>query len=168
MIRYLFLLLCAFLAPPLTAQQSAEFPRQNSFVIHLTSSQFASGYGEYLVPVLLKAFKRTGMAHAKTIKADYALTIEPGMDVGKWYERDGESVWLYRRTITIGLTPAEQDVEPEGRLAPGFAVTTVLLTPNADRDDEFKCLVSLTTRELAARYRPNGHVHVDGTGCARE
>jgi hypothetical protein len=34
--------------------------------------------------------------------------------------------------------------------------------------DEFNCLIALATRELAARYKPEGGGVVNGQGCARK
>lgn len=165
--------LCIALAAPASAQQSADFPRRSHFIIQLTSSQFVSGFGEYLVPPLLKAFRKTGMRYtggpdAGGPEPDFAATVETGSDVGKWYDRGEARVWLYQRAVTVGLSPADMDIEPQGRLAPAFSVTVKLITPNPDRVDELNCLIALATRELAARYRPRGHVVVNGQGCARK
>ena len=164
--------LCLALALPALAQQSPDFPRNGKLIIQLTSSQFVSGFGEYLVPPLVEAFEKTGMTYAYDSGADFAATIETDADVGKWYETDDEpvvaEVWLYERFITVGLSPAGIDIEPHGKLAPSFSITVKLLTPDQDRVDELNCLISLATRELAARYKAKGHVLVDGTGCARK
>ncbi|MDQ2089491.1 hypothetical protein [Marimonas arenosa] len=162
------LALCATFVSSAAAQQSPEFPRKSRFVIHLTSSQFVSGFGDYLVPPLYEAFVDTGLINDDGSNADYAATVQTGSDVGKWYEVGDDTAWLYRRTVTVGLSPADIDLEPGGELSPSFAVTVVLLTPNQDRVDELNCLITLATRELAARYRPKGHVTVDGKRCARQ
>jgi hypothetical protein len=155
-------------AVPAAAQQSAAFPRGHSFIIQLTSSQADSGFGEYLVPPLDKAFRKTGLRYEGSPKAEYAASIETGSDVGKWYGSGEGRAWLYDRFVTVGLSPADADIEPEGRLAPWFSVRVHLITPNEDRVDELNCLVSLAVRELAARYRLKGQVAVDGTGCLRK
>ena len=164
--------LCMALALPALAQQSPGFPRSGKLMIQLTSSQFASGFGEYLVPPLVEAFQKTGMTYAYDSDADFAATVETGADVGKWYKADNAAdvaqVWLYERTVTVGLSPAEIDIEPYGRLAPSFSVTVKLLTPDQDRVDELNCLIALATRELAARYKAKGNVLVDGRSCSRE
>ena len=172
MILRLSAILCMALALPALAQQSPDFPRNGKLIIQLTSSQFASGFGEYLVPPLLEAFQKTGMVYAYDSDADFAATIETGADVGKWYEADEAAdvaeVWLYERFVTVGLSPAEMDIERHGKLAPSFSVSVRLLTPDQDRVDELNCLITLATRELAARYRVKGHVLVDGRRCARK
>ena len=161
-------LICLALAAPVAAQQSPDFPRDGTYVVHLTSSQFVSGFGEYLVPPLVKAFNKTGMTYNKDIEADYVVTVQTESDVGTWHGDGDEAVWLYRRTVSVGLSPADIDIEPQGQLRPSFSITTVLKTPDQDRVDELNCLISLATRELAARYQEKGHVFVDGSGCARD
>ncbi len=161
-----------FLALPALAQHSPEFPRNSRLIIQLTSSQLVSGFGEHLVPPLLEAFQKTGMTYAYDSDADFAASVETGSDVGRWYETDEEEVvaevWLYERFVTVGLSPAEVDIEPHGKLAPSFPVTVKLVTPDQDRVDELNCLIALATRELAARYRAKAHVLVDGSSCARK
>lgn len=163
-----FSVLLMALAAPAGAQQSPEFPKSGSFIIQLTSSQYASGMGEYLVPPLQKAFRKTGMRYEGGPGAGFAATVESGSDVGKWYGTSDAATWLYERRVTVGLSPASIDIEPEGRLNPSFSVTAVILTPNEDRVDELDCLIALATRELSLRYKPTGHVTIDGKGCARK
>lgn len=155
-------------ALPAGAEPSPDFPKSASFIIQLTSSQYSSGFGEYLVPPLDKAFRKTGMRYKGGPGADFTATVETGSDVGKWYGAGDAEEWLYERFVTVGLTPADIDVEPEGRLKPSFSVTVRLVTPNEDRVDELNCLIALATRELAVRYRPTGHVTVNGKDCARK
>ncbi|MCB2116712.1 MAG: hypothetical protein KDE00_10550 [Rhodobacteraceae bacterium] len=155
-------------AAPAAAQQSADFPASASYIIQLTGSQYSSGLGEYLVPPLDKAFRKTGMRYEGGPGADYAATVETGSDVGRWYGTGEGRQWLYERFVTVGLSPADMDIEPEGKLSPAFSVTVTLVTPNEDRVDELDCLVALATRELAARYQPRGQVRVKGDGCARK
>ncbi len=153
---------------PAVAQQSPDFPKGATFIVQLTGTQYASGLGEYLVPPLTKAFRKTGLRYEGGPGAQLAATVEAGSDVGKWYGSGADQAWLYERFVTVGLSPAGMDIEPEGRLSPAFAVTVKLVTPNEDRVDELDCLIALATRELSARYRRTGHVTVDGSGCARK
>lgn len=155
-------------ACPALAQQSAEFPRNASYIVQLTGSQYGSGLGQYLVPPLTKAFAKTGMAYRGGPEAEYAATVESEADTGQWYGKGADAAWLYERGVTVGLSPADIDLEPQGRLAPAFAVTARLRTPDEDRVDELDCLIALATAELAARYRSRGHVTVDGASCARK
>jgi hypothetical protein len=93
--------------------------------------------------------------------------VDSDSDVGAWYPgRDGRE-WLYTRTVTVGLSPAEADVEPQGRLMPWFAVGARIRTPDEDRVDELDCLIALAARVAVTRYRERGQVLVDGGGCAR-
>lgn len=156
------------LALPALAQQSAEFPKESSYIVQLTGSQAASGLGDYLVPPLVKAFRRTGIRYEGGPGARFVATIESVADVGSWHEAGGERLWLYERFVTVGLSPADVDVEPRGKLSPSFSVSARILTPNEDRVDELDCLVALAVRELAARYARTGQVTVNGQGCARK
>lgn len=163
----LWSLLVILLATPLYAQKSPDFPGNTRVVIQLTSSQFVSGLGDYLVPPLYAALQEIGLIYDDGSNADYAATVEIGSDVGKWRGSDNAE-WLYERYVTVGLSPAEKDIELDGKLQPSFSVTVLLVTPDPDRVDELNCLIDLATRELAARYRPKGHVFVDGKRCARD
>lgn len=156
------------MAPPAVADPSPDFPRRSSYIIQLTSSQYASGFADYLVPPLQKAFRKTGMRYVGGPAARYAATVETGSDVGRWYGTGADAQWLYERFVTVGLSPADADIEPQGKLAPHFSITARLVTPNEDRVDELNCLIALATRELAARYVPKGHVTVNGASCARK
>lgn len=162
------LAVAAILALPVRAEPSPDFPKSESFIIQLTSSQYASGLGDYLVPPLLRAFRKTGMRYLGGPGAAFAATVESRSDVGKWYGSGEERQWLYEREVTVGLSPAGVDIEPGGRLSPSFAVTARLITPDEDRVDELECLIALATREVSLRYRPAGHVTIDGKGCARK
>ena len=150
------------------AATSPDFPARASYIIQLTGSQYASGLGEYLVPPLRKAFRRTGMRYDGSPAAQFAATVETGSDAGSWQGAGAARAWLYRRFVTVGLSPADVDIEPQGRPEPRFAVKVTLMTPDEDRLDELDCLIALATRELAARYRPEGRVSVNGQGCARK
>lgn len=155
-------------ALPSHAQEAPDFPRKSSYIIQLTGSQYESGLGEYLVPPLSRAFRKTGMRYEGGPGAGYVATVETGSDVGRWYGAADDARWLYKRFVTVGLSPADMDIEPQGKLRPAFSVTVTLITPNEDRVDELDCLIALATRELAARYRPTGHVLVKGGSCARK
>jgi hypothetical protein len=148
------------------AQSPDRFPAGQTYIIQLTSSQVASGLGEYLVPPLKKAFDASGLVYHGGAGAAYAATIRPSSDVGKWFGSAPDRKWLHTRLVEIGLTPAGEDPEPP-RGSPAFAVTARLVTPDADRVDELNCLVELAVREIAARYRARGRVTVDGAACAR-
>jgi hypothetical protein len=143
------------------------FPKGESYVIQLTSSQYSSGLGEYLVPPLERAFRKAGLRYEGGPGAVWVATVDPKYDVGAWYGTGAGREWLYTRTVTVGLSPASMDVEPEGRLSPAFSISARLLTPDADRVDELECLIALAVRELAVRYKSTGHVAVNGASCLR-
>lgn len=164
----MFLALALSLALPAAAQQSDAYPRGKVVIIQLTSSQMVSGFGEYLVPPLLEALEGTGLVYAFDAEPDYAASIATDSDVGRWVETEDSRDWIYTRSVTVGLSPADVDIEPGGKPSPSFSVKTILQTPDQDRVDELNCLISLATRELAARYAPKGHFTVNGQGCLRK
>jgi hypothetical protein len=157
--------LAAFLG--CAAAQGQAFPVGQSYIIQLRSTQSSSGLGEYLVPPLRRAFDASGLVYLGGPEARWVATVENAYDVGKWYGRGASRTWLYTRTVTVGLSPGSADIDRGGRLAPHFAVSARIVTPDADRVDEFNCLVALAVRELAARYRPRGRITVDGASCLR-
>lgn len=159
-------LLCAALCLPAAAQQSAQFPAGRSVIIQLSSTQ--SGMAPWLVPPLERALRKAGLRYRGDAGAEFAATVESRSDVGSWHGSGGGRVWLYERLVTVGLSPAHVDVEPQGRLSPSFGLTVRLLTPDEDRVDELECLIALAMRELKARYRLKGAVLVNGQGCARK
>lgn len=151
----------------LPAQADGAFPQGRSYIVQLTSSQAGSGLGDYLVPPLTRAFRKAGLRYEGSAAAEYAATVESVSDVGRWHGTGQARRWLYERAVTVGLSPASDPIDRGGRLHPAFAVTVRLRTPDADRVDELNCLIALATSELAARYRPRGHVTVNGQSCAR-
>jgi hypothetical protein len=160
------LLHAAFAAHPALAQTSP-FPAGRTYIIEMTSSQVASGYAEYLVPPLRKAFDAAGLVYRGRAGSHFAATLSPTSDVGQWFGSGDGRRWLYARSVEVGLTPASQPATPpEGQ--PAFAVTARLITPDADRVDELNCLVALAVRTMAARYRLTGRVTVDGAVCLRK
>jgi hypothetical protein len=148
-------------------QQSPEFPDGRTYIVQLSSTQYSGGLAPYLVPPLLKAFGKTPLRYDGGPGVEFAATVESTSDVGKWYGKGDDALWLYERSVSVGLSPADADIEPEGELRPAFSVTAKLITPDEDRVDELDCLIGLATRELAARYKPKGHVTVNGKSCAR-
>ncbi|MCP5085585.1 MAG: hypothetical protein GY952_02080 [Rhodobacteraceae bacterium] len=164
-LRLSVFILCMVLVLPALARQSPNFPQNSKFVIQLTSSQFASGIGNYLVPPLLEAFRRTGITYTGGSDADFAATVQTRSDVGKWHGKGSAAVRLYSRFVTVGLSPANVDIEVRGRLTPRFSVTVKLVTPNQEKVDELSCLIGLATRELARRYKVKGHIKLNGKSC---
>ncbi|MCB2144583.1 MAG: hypothetical protein KDE02_18150, partial [Rhodobacteraceae bacterium] len=58
--------------------------RGKSYIIELSSSQYASGYGEYLLPPLLSVLDRSGMRAKNGPGADVVVNIVTDSDVGRW------------------------------------------------------------------------------------
>lgn len=165
--RLLFLPLALSALTACGAEAAQGFPAGESYIIQLTGTQSSSGLGEYLVPPLRRAFDAAGLVYLGGPQARFVATVENAYDVGKWYGRGTERAWLHTRTVTVGLSPNGVDIDRRGRLAPLFSVSARIRTPDADRVDEFNCLVALAVRELVARYRPKGRATVDGASCLR-
>ena len=156
------LLLLALLATPghagpLTAK---------SYIIQLSSSQYASGYGEYLVPPLYKVLQTSGMTATNGPGADVVVNVETGTDVGQWVGTGDQKEWLYTIFVTVGLSPETDDIPYEG--TPAYGVTASLMTPNGDRTDELDCLIALAARTALANYRATGALQTDGQSCLRK
>ncbi|MDJ0629641.1 MAG: hypothetical protein QNJ44_15395 [Rhodobacter sp.] len=137
-----------------------------SYIIELTSSQFASGYGEYLVPPLYEVLSETQMVSVTGPEADIVVNIVPDRDDGRWVGDGASRAWLYTVSITIGISPGTYRIPDDG--TPVFGVRAVLETPNPDREDELSCLIKLATRATVESYQPKGLFEADGSGCLRE
>jgi len=136
-----------------------------SYIVQLSSSQYSSGYGDYLLPPLTRALRASGLRAQNGPGADLVVNIEPRSDVGRWVTRAGQRQWLYTSEVTVGISPERYDIPHDGK--PQFGVTARLLTPDADRQDEFSCLIELAAGSALARYQPTGIIVVDGSRCAR-
>lgn len=136
-----------------------------SYIIELSSSQYTSGYGEYLVPPLARVLAKSGMRAKNGPGADVVVNIVPESDVGQWVGSGEARQWLYTVQITVGISPESYVIPYEG--TPAFGVTARLMTPNSDREDELACLVKLAARTALAHYRPTGAVQTDGSACLR-
>lgn len=137
-----------------------------SYLIELTSSQSASGYGEYLVPPLFEALEREGLRAAAGADADLAVNIITDYDVGQWMGEGADGAWIYTFRITVGISPASYYIPLDG--TPVFGVRATLLTPNHDREDELDCMIRLAARAAVVNYRPAGFVEIDGQDCLRK
>lgn len=136
-----------------------------SYIIELSSSQYDSGYGNYLVPPLAKVMARSGLRAQNGPGADIVVNIQTASDVGQWFVKGTNRVWTYTLSITVGLSPESYVIPFEG--TPAFGVTARLKTPNPDREDELACLITLAARTALANYRPEGHLSTDGSSCLR-
>lgn len=136
-----------------------------SYIIELSSSQYSSGYGEYLVPPLAAVLATSGMRAAKGPGADVVVNIVTQSDVGQWIGQGEAREWLHTVQITVGISPEAYVIPFEG--TPAYGVRARLLTPNPDREDELECLIKLAARTALANYRPTGLLVADGQGCLR-
>lgn len=136
-----------------------------TYIIELSSTQYSSGYGEYLLPPLAKAMRHSGMTAKNGPGADVVVNVVPESDVGQWVKTASGKEWLYTLTATVGISPGETSLPYDG--TPVYGVRASLLTPNADRDDELACLIGLAARTAVANYRPKGILKVDGQSCQR-
>lgn len=137
-----------------------------TYIIELSSSQYSSGYGEYLLPPLGKALARSGMRAKNGPGADMVVNIVTASDTGRWTDEGGAQVWLYRISVTIGISPENYSIPIDG--TPAFGVTAGLDTPNPDREREMNCLIGLATRTALANYQPKGHRQTDGQSCRKD
>lgn len=135
------------------------------YIIELSSSQYDSGLGEYLVPPLAKALNRAGMRTMNGPGADVVVNVVTGSDVGRWVGSGDDRAWLYEVAVTVGISPESYVIPFEG--TPAFGVTARLTTPNPDREDELACLIGLAARTAIANYAATGHLSTDGSSCLR-
>lgn len=154
----LLLLPLPALAGPLTGK---------TYIIELSSSQSASGYGDYLLPPLLKALAGSGMKPWKQLGpgADLVVNVVTDSDVGRWVGTGDAKAWIYTISATVGLSPEAYVIPVEG--TPAFGVRAVLETPNPDREDEMACLIDLATRTALRNWKPEGMEQVDARACLR-
>ena len=136
-----------------------------SYIIELSSTQYDSGYGNYLLPPLASELARSGLRARNGPGADVVVNIQTGSDVGKWLGAGENRVWTYAVGVTVGISPESYTIPYEG--TPAFGVEARLLTPNPDREDELSCLIRLAARTAIANYRPEGRLRVDGSACLR-
>jgi len=153
----LLLLATPALAGPLTGK---------TYILQLSSSQYASGYGAYLVPPLAAVMTTSGMTSKDGPGADVVVNIVTDSDVGQWVGSGAQKQWLYTISVTIGISPEAYQIPYEG--TPAFGVKAALLTPNGDREDEMDCLIALAARTALARYQPKGLLVTDGQSCLRK
>lgn len=136
-----------------------------SYIIELSSSQSASGYGDYLLPPLMKAMEASDLVPHRILGpgADIVVNVVTSSDVGAWM--GDPPVWTYTISATVGLSPESYAMPYNG--TPAFGVRAELRTPNPDREDEMNCLITLAARTAIVNYRPTGIVKTDGQSCLR-
>ncbi len=156
------LILALLLATPAAADPLAG----KSYIIQMSSTQYSSGYGEYLMPPLIKVLQQSGMAAKAGPGADVVVNVETESDVGRWVGTGAAKVWIYTISATVGISPEAYDIPYEG--TPAFGVKAVLETENPDRQDEMDCLITLAARTALANYRPTGILQTDGASCGRK
>lgn len=139
-----------------------------SYIVELSSSQSASGYGEYLLPPLLRALEASDLTPWTTLGpgADVVVNVVTGSDVGQWVKQGDQKVWLYTISATVGISPESYAIPYDG--TPAFGVTVRLVTPNPDRVDEMDCLIDMGVKVALRDYQPAGALVVDGQSCARK
>ena len=137
-----------------------------SYIIQLSSAQYGSGYGEYLLPPLTAGLKGSGMKAKNGPGADVVINVETASDVGRWVGTGANRIWLYTISATVGISTESFAIPYEG--TPAFGITASLQTPNPDRQDEMDCLIKLATRTALKNYRPTGIFPVDGASCQRK
>lgn len=149
----------------LTTPAAADPLTGKSYIIELSSTQYSSGYGNYLVPPLAAVMAKSGLTAKNGPGADVVVNIVTNSDVGRWVGTGANKVWLYTISATIGISPEAYAIPYEG--TPAFGITAALETPNPDRQDEMDCLITLAARTALKNYRPTGIFPVDGSSCKR-
>jgi hypothetical protein len=136
-----------------------------SYIIEMSSSQSASGYGDYLLTPLIKVMEASGLVPHRVLGpgADIVVNVVTDSDVGAWM--GDPRVWTYTISATVGLSPESYAMPYDG--TPAFGVRAVLQTPNPDRMDEMDCLISLAARTAIANYRATGILKTNGQSCLR-
>ena len=73
----------------------------------MSSSQSASGYGDYLLPPLLAELGRSDLKPWKTLGpgADEVVNVVTPSDVGRWVGTGEDRVWTYAISATVRLSP---------------------------------------------------------------
>jgi hypothetical protein len=137
-----------------------------SYIIELSSTQYSSGYGEFLVPPLAAALDASGMRPKNGPGADVVVNIITESDVGQWIGQGDAREWIYTVDITVGISPESYMIPLDG--TPVFGVRARLLTPNSDRTDELECLTRLATRTAVANFGKTGVLKTDGSSCLRK
>jgi hypothetical protein len=135
-----------------------------TYIIQLSSSQYDSGYGKYLLPPLAAALKTSGMNDQHGPGADVVVNVETASDVGKWVGHGASKVWTYSISATVGISPEAYEIPYDG--TPAFGIRATLQTPNPDRQDEMECLIRLAALTALKNYRPIGIFETDGSACA--
>jgi hypothetical protein len=136
------------------------------YIIQMASSQVDSGYANYLVPPLAKAFDDAGFTAMRGPGADIVINIITNSDVGQWMATAKGKEWMYTVKITVGISPEDYDIPYEG--TPKFGAEVSLVTPNGDREDELACLITLAAKTAIAQYRPQGIYKASGQQCLRK
>jgi len=137
-----------------------------SYILELSSTQFTSGYGEYLIPSLASALDRAGLRPHNGPGADVVVNIITASDVGQWLGEGDAKEWIYTVDITVGISPETYMIPLDG--TPVLGVRARLRTPNADRTDELDCLTRLAARTAVANYGKTGTLQTDGSSCLRK
>jgi len=138
-----------------------------SYMLEMTSSQSATGLSEFYVPPMAKALDAAGLTPKSGLGpgADVIVNLVYTYDVGKWVETAGGREWLYTIRFTAGISPEAYVIPNDG--TPQFGVEAALVTPNPDREDEWRCLIRLAVSEAAARYQKAGLIRISGQKCLR-
>jgi len=151
---------------PIAGPAWAEPLSPKKYIIQMASSQVDSGYANYLVPPLAKAFDDAGFTAMRGPGADIVVNIITNSDVGQWTTTAKGREWMYTVKITVGISPENYDIPYEG--TPKFGAEVSLVTPNGDREDELACLITLAAKTAIAHFRPEGLYRASGQQCLRK
>ncbi len=143
----------------------AESLEGKSYIVEISSSQYDSGYGAYLLPPLLSVLERSGMRARNGPGADVVVNIVTDSDIGRWVGTGDSRAWIYTIAATVGLSPEAYVIPPDG--TPVFGIRAVLETPDPDRQDEWDCLIRLAARTALKNAGKTGVLTADGQSCLR-
>lgn len=156
--------LFAFLLVAHTVQAASPL-KGKSYMLQMASTQ--SSLTEFYVPPMADALDAAGLTPKSGLGpgADVIVNLVHTYDVGKWVETASGREWLYTIRFTAGISPEAYPIPHDG--TPQFGVEAALVTPNPDREDEWRCLIRLAVSEAAARYQKTGLIRVSGQKCLR-
>lgn len=157
--RHSLVLLIALLATPAAANPLTG----KTYISRLSSAQYASGYGDYLLPPLVAALKTSGMKDKRGPGADVVVNVDIDSDVGKWVGHGTGKVWTYPISATVGISPEAYEIPITG--TPAFGIRAKMQTPNPDRQDEMDCLIKVAAQTALNNYRATGIFQTDGSAC---
>jgi hypothetical protein len=145
------------------ARAAESGPKGRSYVVMMTQSQISSGLARHLVPPMVEALDRAGMTNAQGPSAEWVVSVDDGSDHGVWLGSGESRRWRYTRTVSVTFAPNRGF--PRKADTPTFTVDARVVTADADRVNEFRCLLDLAVKTAMTRWKASGRVAVAGVAC---